>query len=333
MDRGGIELGGSRGATTRQAGRPPLMPGRPAPPDYLFLLRPMILIPVWTFFLLGAWHGSAATGTPLDRALLLTGIASFTAMAGAAYIVNQITDRETDRASGKLFLISHGIIGLPAAWTETTALAVLSICSAAILLPRQYLFILLAGAALGAAYSLEPFRLKRRPALDVLANAAANGVLNTLAGWAAIGAPLDGIAVLAPYPLAVAAVHLSTTLADIDGDRACGLRTSGVVLGRGTGMTVSTLLMAGAFAAAILTRNEPALYGSIVSLLFFFVASASERKKPSGAGILLPAKVSTLAFSLAAGVLFPAYIPALAAVIVLTRVYYMKRFGIRYPAL
>jgi len=293
----------------------------------------MILIPVWTFFLLGAWHGSVVTGTPIDPVFLLAGVASFTAIAGAAYIINQITDRETDRASGKLFLISHGIIGLPAAWTETAILAALSIGSAALLLQRQYLYILLAGAALGAAYSLEPFRLKRRPAFDVLANAFANGVLNTLAGWAAIGAPFEGIVVLAPYPLAVAAVHLSTTLADIDGDRSCGLRTSGVVLGRRTGISVSTFLMAGAFAVAVLTRNTPAFYGSSVSLLFFVVASVSERKKSSGTGILLPAKISTLAFSLVAGVLFPAYIPALAVVVVLTRIYYMKRFGIRYPTL
>jgi hypothetical protein len=33
--------------------------------DYLFLLRPMILIPVWTFYLLGAHHGSRAASTGL----------------------------------------------------------------------------------------------------------------------------------------------------------------------------------------------------------------------------------------------------------------------------
>ena len=43
----------------------------------------MILIPVWTFFLLGAWHGSVSTGTPVDRTLLVFGILSFTAIVGA----------------------------------------------------------------------------------------------------------------------------------------------------------------------------------------------------------------------------------------------------------
>jgi 4-hydroxybenzoate polyprenyltransferase len=325
MDRG-IERDGSGGVLPR-------VPERPSPADYIFLLRPMILIPVWTFFLLGAWHGSRTTGTPLDYTRLLAGIASFTAIVGAAYIINQITDREADKASGKLFLISHGVIGVRSAWTLAGILAVISIAASAILLPRGFIYILLAGAALGAAYSLEPFRFKRRPVLDVLANALANGVLNTLAGWAAIGAPLDGIAILAPYPLAVAAVHLSTTLADIDGDRECGLRTSGVVLGRRAGMVISTLLMAGSFAVAVLTRNTPALYGSSVSLIFFIIGSISESRRSSGTGILLPAKISTLAYSLAAGFRFPAYIPVLIIVIILTRVYYGKRFGIRYPAL
>jgi len=325
MDRR-IEQDGSGGVLPR-------VPERSSPADYIFLLRPMILIPVWTFFLLGAWHGSRSTGTPIDFQLLLSGIAFFTAVVGAAYIINQITDREADRASGKLFLISHGVISVRAAWTQAVILAVLSIAASAILMSREFIYILLAGAALGAAYSLEPFRLKRRPVLDVLANAVANGALNTLAGWAAIGAPLEGIVILAPYPLAVAAVHLSTTLADIDGDRACGLRTSGVAVGRRAGMVISTLLMAGSFAVAVLTRNTPAFYGSSVSLLFFIIASISERKKSSGTGILLPAKISTLAYSLAAGFLFPAYILLLAAVIILTRIYYGKRFGIRYPAL
>ena len=311
----------------------PRIPERSCPSDYIFLLRPMILIPVWTFFLLGARHGSSSTGTLVDITPLLVGILSFTAVVAAAYIINQITDRETDRASGKLFLISHGIISVRAAWIEAVVLTVSGVAAAAFLLPRGFVAITLIGAWLGAAYSIEPYRFKRRPALDVLANALANGVLNTLAGWVAIGAPLDRLTILAPYPLAVAAVHLSTTLADIDGDRASGLRTSGVLLGRRKGIIISTILMAASFAAAVLTRNTPAFYASSVSLLFFIIASVSEKKRFSGSGILLPAKVSTLAYSLTACVLFPACIPVLAVTIILTRIYYARRFGMRYPSL
>jgi 4-hydroxybenzoate polyprenyltransferase len=338
MDRGiGSEPAGPQASPAAR------IPERPNPADYLFILRPMILIPVWTFFLLGAAHGSRAAGTPVDSRLLLAGAACFTAVVGAAYIINQITDRATDRAAGKLFLVSHGIVSLPAAWAEAGLLAAAGVGISAAFLPPALTLILAAGALLGAAYSLEPVRLKRRPVLDVLANALANGVLNTLAGWAAIGASIRlaepaGLAVLAPYPLAVAAVHLSTTLADIDGDRAAGLRTSGTALGRRAGILLSAILMAASCAASALVGNMPALYASSVSLLFFIVTAVSERRgRPgegrSGDGILLPAKVSTLAFSVAAGVFFPAYFGALALTIILTRIYYSRRFGMRYPSL
>jgi len=293
----------------------------------------MILIPVWTFFLLGARHGVRAAGIATDTPRLLIGAACFTAVAGAAYIVNQISDRETDRRAGKLFLIPHGIISLPAAWAEAALLTVLSFATAALTMPGPFLMILAAGALLGAAYSMEPVRLKRRPVLDVLANALANGVINTLAGWTAVGAPLDGIEALAPYPVAVAAVHLSTTLADVESDREAGLMTSGVLIGRRRGIALSSLLMGSAFAVAAVLRNTPALIASGISLLFFFAAASSERRKGIGDGILMPAKVSTLAFSLAAVFFFPLYGAFLAAVIILTRVYYSKRFGIRYPSL
>ncbi|HMA77425.1 MAG TPA: hypothetical protein VKO43_08955, partial [Candidatus Krumholzibacteriaceae bacterium] len=75
------------------------------PLDYIFLTRPIILIPVWTFFLLGAYHATDIAEKSMRNHLLLCGILSFTALIGAVYIINQITDKETDLANNKLFLI------------------------------------------------------------------------------------------------------------------------------------------------------------------------------------------------------------------------------------
>jgi hypothetical protein len=49
--------------------------------------------------------------------------------------------------------------------------------------------------------------------------------------------------------------------------------------------------------------------------------------------VLFPAKVATLVYAVAAGFLFPVYIPILAAVIYVTRLYYKRRFNIEYPSL
>ena len=58
----------------------PAIPSGPARlQDFIFLLRPMILIPVWTFYLLGAWHGSTISGGSIPRVPFLLGLVSFTA--------------------------------------------------------------------------------------------------------------------------------------------------------------------------------------------------------------------------------------------------------------
>ena len=293
----------------------------------------MILIPVWTFYLLGAWHGRSASGLPIPTFPLLIGLVSFTALLGAVYIINQISDREVDLKGGKLFLLSHSIVTARAAALEASLLISLSLALGIIFMPALFTVLLLLGLGLGLAYSIEPVRLKRRPVLDVLANAAGNGILNTLAGWVAVGAPLEGLLVLAPYPLAVASVHLTTTLADIEGDSAGGLRTSGAALGARRATVIAAGLMAAAAAAATAVDNRPAFYASLISLPIFLIPVRSSKREDAAPTVLLPAKAATLFFSVAAGFLFPLYIPFLALAVLCTRRYYRIRFGIVYPGL
>jgi 4-hydroxybenzoate polyprenyltransferase len=312
--------------------RPENAPQRAQPADFIFLLRPMILIPVWTFFLLGAHHGTKAGASAVHPLRLGAGLLSFTALLGAIYIMNQIADRAADLAGNKCFLVSRGIISVRAAWIEALALVVASFAAALALLPPLFTGILAVSLALGAAYSLEPVRLKRRAALDVLSNAAGNGVLNTLAGWIAVGAPLTGLTALIPYPFAVASVHLATTLADIEADSRMGFKTSGTALGISRGLFCSTALMGGAVVAAYLAANRAALAASIVSLPFFLIPVRSVTGPGRSSDALIPVKTATIIFSVVAGFLFPPYIPFLAAAILLTRLYYRRRFGIAYPS-
>ncbi len=326
--------GGPAGRNAAPAGSPPRIPppGRANALDYIFLLRPTILIPVWTFFLLGARHGNRASGGSADPVTFAAGLAVFSALLGAVYIINQITDRRTDLAANKLFLISHSIVNLPSARIMAALLAAASLAAGFLFMSGKFFMILSASLLLGLLYSIEPVRLKKRAVLDIAANAAGSGLLNTLAGWIASGAALEGYVVLLPYPLAVASVHMVTALADIEADRGSGLVTSGVLAGPVTGMRIAAGLMFAAAASALLVGNRPALFASLLSLPF--LAAGSSRRKESSAGrILLPAKIATLVFALAAGFFFPLFIPLLAAVILATRIYYKRRFGISYPSL
>jgi 4-hydroxybenzoate polyprenyltransferase len=301
--------------------------------DYFFLTRPVILIPVWTFFLLGAHHSFASAGNPINSFKLLYGILSFTTLVGAIYIINQITDKKTDLANNKLFLIPREIISIRAARTETAILLTISFLTAILFLSKVFIILLLLSLLLGLAYSIEPLRFKKRPVLDVASNAIGNGILNTFAGWVAMGSQTAGWEILLPYPLAVASVHLVTTLADIEGDRKNNLRTSGVALGQRVGITISVILMVLAVITALIVNNRIALYTALLSLPFYFVPALTKTAHLSQSRILLPAKTSTLIFSIAAGVLFELYLPYLALIVLLTYFYYKFRFRITYPNL
>ena len=91
--------------------------------------------------------------------------------------------------------------------------------------------------------------------------------------------------------------------------------------------------MVAAVMAATVAGNRPAFYASLLSLPLFLIPARAAKREVSPAAVLLPAKGATLIFSVIAGFLFPFYIPALVAVILLTRAYYRWRFAMAYPSL
>jgi hypothetical protein len=75
--------------------------------DYLIVLRPTLLFPVWTLVLLGHYHGTAHTSHPLKFEFLAVDIpvhlnldtrvwvtlCLYSMLASAGYIINQIEKR------------------------------------------------------------------------------------------------------------------------------------------------------------------------------------------------------------------------------------------------
>jgi 4-hydroxybenzoate polyprenyltransferase len=89
---------------------------------------------------------------------------------------------------------------------------------------------------LGVAYSAPPLRLKDRPLAGLFANAYAFGALIPLAATREISfdsSYLPAWSLAAYFTLAVAGVHILTTLPDREGDRATGKKTvAGVMSGK-----------------------------------------------------------------------------------------------------
>jgi len=302
--------------------------------DYVFLLRPVILVPGWVFLLLGHYAGRAWAGTPASpwypEGTLLLSLVVGTAIMGAMYILNQISDRETDRLNRKLFLISEGRVPLAAAVTELVVLNAAAVYLAWKFFSPAYTVLAVLSIIGGVAYSVRPARLKARAGWDIVANGVGFGGIAFALGWAT-GTPLHPAVILRalPYVLAVGAIHTNATVLDIEGDRTAGDNTIGVRLGFRWTLWLGSALAAGSLLAAYaLGETITIVWGALSALAFAWAAWEGEARHSGVAN-----QVSGRAFVLLQGFRFPYFLLLLGVVYLATKWYYRARFGLDYPSL
>ena len=300
--------------------------------DYVAVLRPTLLFPVWTLVLLGYHHGRTAAETPAAIQPLQLGatLCLYTLLMGAVYIVNQIADRETDAANDKLYLVAQGYVKLQILKWQVGILITLSILLSLLVFWKTpaYLILILLSIILGFTYSVRPFRLKGIPIVDLCANALGYGSIAFLIGWLTI-APIgiEAVSRSLPYLFSVAAAFVNTTLPDIKGDSLGNDRTTGVWLGKKQACRLSLVLLIAAIAAAAFFRDWIAGAAGIVCLPIFIYMNFRLKQNV----IIWGTRIGILVLSLCAGVLFPLYLLWFGVVLFGTRWYYTTRFGIRYP--
>jgi len=302
--------------------------------DYVFLMRPIILVPGWVFLLLGYTSGRTWAGTPAvpwyPSAELVASLAVVTATIGGVYVLNQICDRETDRLNRKLYLISESEVSLRAATVELVLLNTAALVLAVLAFPPRYTALVVLSVVLGVLYSVRPVRLKGRAGWDIVANGVGFGVVAFALGWAT-GAPLHpalfGRAL--PYVLAVGAIHTNVTVLDLEGDRAGGDRTIAVALGVRRTLVLGLALTGGALLAALVVHETLAAIWAIGSILVFAWATLPGREGHTAAAN----RLSGRAFVVLEGLRFPYFLVWLAVVYYATKWYYRTRFGIDYPSL
>jgi len=192
----------------------------------------------------------------------------------------------------------------------------------------QFSIVLCASLLLNHTYSAAPLRAKARFPLDMLWNGLGFGLVSTAAGWAAI-APLE-LGVLLPgllYTVAVAGVTASTTLPDVEGDRAAGLRTTAVVLGEQRTSRLAMQLIALTAVVGWFAMDPLAIYGSVLALPVMLLAHNTEERKHR----LAANQIMVAVFLLVASYRAPYLLALLALVYLGSRVYYRARFDIAYP--
>jgi len=302
------------------------------PFDYIFVLRPLILVPVWNFLLIGNYLACGKGGFAPE---ILLGLIVYTFIMGGVYILNQITDKETDRANKKLFLISEGYITLKWAYIEMVLLWVVAVILALKFGLIFFIFILIS-LALGVFYSVPPVKLKGKPILDTLSNGVGYGMINFGVGWLLLR-PFEWTMFyrFIPYFLSICAVFINTTIIDMEGDRQAKDFTTALFLGENTAYIVSTLLMVCSVVVAFVLKDFVCLTPASVSLpLFLYVAIYSLIKNRIHRKLTIASfRLPGLIFTIIAAFLYPLYFAVLFAVLIGVRIYYKKRFGIIYPTL
>lgn len=294
--------------------------------DHLFVIRPVLMPPVWTILLLGH-HRSAALSGECNLPGLILLLATF--LVGAGYLLNQIYDVESDRINKKLFFLAEGYISNGKAIFQTILLNLISIIPAYLVsLELGLLFTL--GFLFGLFYSVPPFSLKERPIGGFLSNVLAHGNLTFLVGWSMNGT-LSGKSILfsLPYMLAVGAVYLNTTVPDMEGDKSSGKITLAVKCGKETAVVLSFVLVAVAIIISFLIKDIPFFIASALAFPFYLFGALTKKTKD----IVLSTKLSILFLSVAAGFFYPWYFVILISGFVGTRLYYKARFNYDYPTL
>ncbi|MCK4773984.1 MAG: UbiA family prenyltransferase, partial [Candidatus Krumholzibacteria bacterium] len=286
------------------------------------MLRPLILIPAWGFYLIGAAQGRGATmpvmaGLPSPVALL-----ALTSILICAYLLNQIFDRETDERNDKCFYLSRGIFRV----------RTLVIMSAVFFVVAAYAFqevagpiqrwALLLALALSLLYSLPPIRLCARPFLDMLANAVGYGGGAFAIGFGAYqSSGAEAIMNTIPYVLLVESTFLHTTILDVEGDKASDKISTTVLIGERRSANLAAFFHLLAILAAFATANFIALIITGLTLPAAIYALKT-RTRPASATLI---QVNTLVVAAVAVFLWPVFGAILVPLVLLARFYYRRR--------
>ncbi len=292
--------------------------------DFIFAARPMLLLPVWSLYLIADKFYFGADLFDISDFIVLM---SLTMLVAGAYYINQIYDYQSDLINKKLGFLQSGKISKNEMIVVYVLISVVSIITGfKISLFSGVLFCVV--FILGYIYSAPPLRLKDRPISGLLSNSFAYGFLIPLSlpGFAA---KPDYLMMILPtyYFMIVSAGYLLTIIPDRDGDAKTGKQTLAVLLSDRSIIMVAIILLLISLLLAMQMNHLFLIIISSISILLYGVTLISPKKNL----ILLACKLPILLMSLLAGYYYPGYLIFLVALLILTRLYYKKRFGIVYP--
>jgi 1,4-dihydroxy-2-naphthoate octaprenyltransferase len=294
--------------------------------DSLFVLRPTLMFPLFTMVLAGYRLTPVRNSLePLRWGLLSIALCS---LFGLVYLINQMSDRESDAHNNKLFFVAGGTLSRRHLMVEAALLAVVSpVALATAGFSRLALWVLVMFVLAGLAYNLKPVALARHPFGGVAAGLLGGWLLLRCGGAVAGGAGSFGNEF--PYVIAFGSSCLLTELLDADGDAVSGKRTFTVVFGRRRTILAALIGFALTTAVGIWRAEWVVVAAATVALPLLLIGLFKRQIEPA----VQANKFAILALSLLVGVDFPFYLAAIFIYYLFARWYYRRRFGMDYPSL
>ena len=306
--------------------------------DYLFLVRPTLFFSVWVMIVIGMStariHSSLSSVGILQISystlFIFIGVSL---VSGAAFILNQIMDVDSDTVNKKLFLVGKYI---STEKSRKIAHILVAIGFAFTLLGNWVttIFAALLYLVWGILYNQPPYQWKKKPIAGWMVNILA-GLLLYLIGWftlavqSEINIPRIGnfLIILLPYVLCFASVALLTTLPDVKGDDSAGDRTFPLVFGKNLTLLIASILPLGAFILGLKNADPLASTASITSIPFFLFALFRRLDKD----ILRAIRYPIFILNFFALTVYPYLALPLIITFYLSKYYYWHRFDLHYP--
>jgi len=303
--------------------------------DYIFVLRPTLLFPVWTIFLAGysAQMRFGRSFEYIEKTVLykfdyLIGGLLLTLCMGAAFILNQLSDIHSDSYNNKLFLIANGDIKKSDALIETVVLAILPIGFAFFYNVSLGIALISSVLVTGILYSCRPFLFKDRPHAGFLCNGAGALVVFST-GWLVHGNFEIAMWLHAlPFIFALWSLFFFTTLPDIDGDKKAGKITVGVKYGINICIGGALFFNILTIVTAYILKDYFIFIPAVMAFPFFVYATVNRTVENS----VRTTKFGLLFVALVYCYLFPGFFILLLLVFFSCKWYYKKRFDIKYPS-
>lgn len=262
--------------------------------DIFFLSRPVLLIPVYIFIVLGYLDGEPFSVHFLLDLKLLHHLFFYAFIMFPIHLTNNVNDIKADRENRGPGFINCSGISLRWLYTASLIFVCIGLAGAVMSDDRWIVLIYLCTLVLGFLYNFRPFYFTGRPFLDFLSNAIEYGVLCYLLGKRLVLNPDINYTNLFSYFFLMSAGAVASTIPDVKGDQKGGKKTTSVYLGVEKALILGIVFLLAALFFGIVGANFIVVVSAGSSIVVFIYAIWFDRNKKNlvftyqiGGGVLI----------------------------------------------